>query len=109
MGKSSLVNSLLKEERVVVDDLAGTTRDSILNSWVYKGRKIHLVDTAGIEKALHYKEAVDKKIRRETLNAIRFSQVVILMIDGYSSFRMQDFSIANYIIEQGRGISYKYI
>jgi len=55
VGKSSLVNSLLKEKRVIVDDMPGTTRDAISVSWLYKGKRINLIDTAGIEKSLKFK------------------------------------------------------
>jgi GTP-binding protein len=81
------LNGWLQENRLIVDPLPGTTRDATSHSWAYKGRKMNLVDTAGLEKAAHFKDAVDKKIQRETLNAIRYSQVVVLVIDGYSSFR----------------------
>ena len=55
VGKSSLINSLLKENRVIVDDVSGTTRDSVSVSWFYKGKRINLIDTAGIEKSLRFK------------------------------------------------------
>lgn len=55
MGKSSLINSLLKENRVIVNDLPGTTRDSISAQWFYKGKRINLIDTAGIEKSIKFK------------------------------------------------------
>lgn len=104
VGKSSLVNAWLQDNRLIVDPLPGTTRDATTHSWSYKGRKVTLVDTAGLEKAAHFKDAIDKKIQRETLNAIKYSQVVVLVIDGFSSFRTQDFSVANYILSQGRAL-----
>lgn len=62
VGKSSLVNSLIKENRVIVDDLSGTTRDSISLNWIYKDKKITLIDTAGIEKS------IKKKVHNKLLN-----------------------------------------
>lgn len=55
VGKSSLINSLLTENRVIVNDLPGTTRDSIAVQWFYKGKRINLIDTAGIERAIKFK------------------------------------------------------
>ena len=105
VGKSSLVNSLLKEKRVIVDDMPGTTRDAISVSWQYKGKRINLIDTAGIEKSLKFKvlheiffffnfvlkkKDVDKKIHRSTLNAIKYSHVILCTIDSINAFRVQD-------------------
>jgi len=63
-----------------------------------------LVDTAGLEKNTYYKNEVEKKIKKSTLDVVKRSQVVVLLIDSLSSFRIQDLSLANYIIKEGRGL-----
>jgi GTP-binding protein len=62
VGKSTLVNGLLKESRVIANDLAGTTRDSVMVSWIYKGRRINLVDTAGIKPGTAIKSKLEAKV-----------------------------------------------
>ena len=80
------MNSLLNQDRVIVDDTAGTTRDSISVDWIYQGRKIQLIDTAGIEKKVKLKNDVEKKCHDETLRAVKFSHVIICMIDALRAF-----------------------
>lgn len=62
VGKSTLVNSLLKEDRVIANDLPGTTRDSVLTTWVYGGRRINLVDTAGIKPGTRVKSKIEEMV-----------------------------------------------
>ena len=104
VGKSSLINNIMKQDRLIVDQMEGTTRDAIFNKWSYKGRLFQLVDTAGLEKNTYYKNEVEKKIKKSTLDVVKRSQVVVLLIDSLSSFRIQDLSLANYIIKEGRGL-----
>jgi len=69
---------------------------------VYKGKKLILVDTSGLERKLRNKLQVEKKCEDETLKALKFSQVVVLMIDALKAFQVHDFSIAHYIYDEGR-------
>ncbi|KAL4455326.1 hypothetical protein ABPG74_012478 [Tetrahymena malaccensis] len=103
-GKSTLVNSLLQEERVIADDLAGTTRDAIKVQWVYRGRKIDLVDTSGIDKKITKVSEVEKKIQNDTIRAVKQSHVVVCMIDALRAFQSQDLSLAQYVCDQGRAL-----
>lgn len=104
VGKSTFVNSFLQDDRVIADDLAGTTRDAISIQWVYKGRKIVLVDTAGITRRSSSKSALEKKIEQTSLATIRYSHVVICLIDALEAFRVQDMNVIQHVIEEGRGV-----
>lgn len=103
-GKSTFVNSLLQEQRVIVDDLPGTTRDSIRIQWIYKGRRVNLVDTAGIDRNLKKKSDVQKKCNTDALRTVKYSQVTIVMIDALRSFQFEDISIAQYVAQEGRAM-----
>lgn len=94
VGKSTLMNSLLKEERVICDDIPGTTRDSVTIQWVYKGRKVTLVDTAGIPKKVKAQTRIQKYSLDHTMRAIKYSNVVICIIDAMNAFRTHDFDVA---------------
>eukprot|EP00357_Protocruzia_adherens_P026192 CAMPEP_0114997110 /NCGR_PEP_ID=MMETSP0216-20121206/14711_1 /TAXON_ID=223996 /ORGANISM="Protocruzia adherens, Strain Boccale" /LENGTH=651 /DNA_ID=CAMNT_0002361443 /DNA_START=89 /DNA_END=2046 /DNA_ORIENTATION=+ len=103
-GKSTMTNQLLREDRVIVDDLPGTTRDSVLSRWVYKGRNIHLIDTAGIKRAMTLKGDLDYKIYEQVKQSIRFSSVVIYVINSMDAITSQDIKLLSSVIEEGRGI-----
>jgi len=90
VGKSTLINGLLKENRVIANDLAGTTRDSVTIQWTYGGRRINLVDTAGIKPGSRIKTEVDAMVGQQVQNAIDFSHVVICLIDSMEAFTTQD-------------------
>ena len=104
VGKSTLINQLLGENRVITNDEAGTTRDTIAIDWIYKNRKIKLFDTAGIRKKRNITESVENMSVDDSLRAIKFSQVVIMMIDSTTAFDSQDLSIISMIIKEGRGL-----
>jgi GTP-binding protein len=101
-GKSTLVNSLLKEHRVMVGPEAGITRDAIAVDWSYHGRKFKLVDTAGMRRKSKITDAIEKLAVDDALRAIRLAQIVILMIDGTESIDKQDLTIASHVIREGR-------
>ena len=108
VGKSTLINSLVDKDRLITCDESGTTRDSISVKWEYKGKKISLIDTAGIRKK---NKIVDKKYLIEklsifdSLKAIRFSQICILLLDAtQSQMEKQDMVIASHAIAEGRGL-----
>jgi GTPase len=90
VGKSTLVNGLLKENRVIANDLAGTTRDSVTVSWTYAGRRITLVDTAGIKPGTRVKTEVDAMVGEQVQRAIDYSHVVICLIDSVEAFTSSD-------------------
>lgn len=103
-GKSTLINSILQDERVVTGPEAGITRDAIAIKWNYKDKDIKLIDTAGIRKKHNIDSDLEKFAVDDSFRAIRFSQMVILMIDSTSPFDTQDLAIANLIVQEGRGI-----
>ncbi len=103
-GKSTLVNALLGEERVVTSDLAGTTRDAIDTELEYEGRRIVLTDTAGLRKKSRVHDEVEHFSNLRALEAIRRSQVCVLMVDATDTVSEQDFRICEKIQEAGRGL-----
>lgn len=103
-GKSTLMNALLKEDRVLVGPEAGLTRDAIAADWTYQGRNIKLVDTAGMRKKAKIVTGLEKMAVDDTLRAIRLAQVVILMVDATLQFEKQDLQIADHVIREGRAL-----
>lgn len=91
VGKSSIVNCLLGKERMVTDPVAGTTRDSISSEYYHKGRKVYLVDTAGIERDMSGKGYLSQKVLQDTMANLRMAQIVIVAIDAMNAFRVPDF------------------
>ena len=104
VGKSTLVNRMLGEERVIVFDMPGTTRDSIYIDYEREGKKYTLIDTAGVRRRKNVKETVEKFSIVKTLNAINDSQVVILLFDGQEGLVDQDLHLLGYAIESGRAL-----
>ena len=104
VGKSTLINQLLGYNRVITGDEAGITRDSITIDWEYKGRKIKLIDTAGIRKKRNIDKNLEKMSVDESMRSIVFAQVVIMMIDATSAFDEQDLSIISILVKEGRGV-----
>ncbi len=104
VGKSTLVNRLLGEERVVVFDHPGTTRDSIYIPFERRGQKYTLIDTAGIRKRGKTKETIEKFSVVKSLQAIQDANVVILLMDARESIVEQDLHLLGYVLETGRGL-----
>ena len=104
VGKSTLVNQLLGDDRMLTGPEAGITRDSIAVSWTYRGRQIKLVDTAGMRRKARITQKVEGLSVGETLRAIRFAQVVVLMLDGDAVLEKQDLTIARMVVEEGRAL-----
>ena len=104
VGKSSLVNALLNEERVIVSDVAGTTRDSIDTSFKYENNEYILIDTAGLRKKGRVYESVEKYSLLRSMKAIDRSDVCILVINAEDGIIEHDKHIAGYAIEAGKGI-----
>lgn len=106
VGKSSLVNALLGEERVIVSDIAGTTRDAIDTPYVYEGQKYKIIDTAGMRKKGKVYETTEKYSVLRALKAIDRSDVVLIVINGEEGIREQDKRIAGYAEEAGKGVMF---
>jgi GTP-binding protein len=104
VGKSTLVNRLLGEERVIAFDQPGTTRDSIEVDLDYHGKRYTLVDTAGIRRRGKVFEAVEKFSVVKTLQSIETANVVVLVVDAEADIADQDAHIAGYILEAGRAL-----
>ncbi len=104
VGKSTLINTLLGEERVIAFDLPGTTRDAIEIEFDRGGKKYTLIDTAGLRKRGKVFEAIEKFSVIKTLQAIEASNVVLLMIDAQQEVSDQDAHIAAFILETGRAL-----
>lgn len=103
-GKSSLINNLLGENRVIVSDVAGTTRDAIDTEIVYNGTEYVFIDTAGLRRKSKNKENIERYSIIRTVAAIERSDVVILMIDATEGVSEQDAKIAGIAHDRGRGL-----
>ncbi len=103
-GKSTLVNQLLKEERMVTGAMPGITRDSISIEYEFQGQAIKLIDTAGIKKKNSIKNDLEEMTYEDSKRAIRFAHTVILTMDATNAFESQDIAIANMAIAEGRPI-----
>jgi GTP-binding protein len=104
VGKSTLVNILVGEERVIAFDMPGTTRDAIDVDFERNGKRYRLVDTAGLRKKGKVFEAVEKFSIIKTLQAIENAEVTILMLDARQDIADQDAHIADFIVESGRAL-----
>jgi len=102
VGKSSLVNALLGEERVIVSDVPGTTRDSIDTPFEYGGHKYILIDTAGIRKKSRISDATERYSVIRSLKSVERADVVLIMLDASEGVSEQDQRIAGYVHEQGK-------
>ena len=103
-GKSTLVNRLLGEERMLTSPDAGTTRDAIAVDWTWKGRKIRLADTAGIRRKAKVVEKLEQISVGDALKVIRFAEVVVLMMDATEPFEKQDLQLGSLIADEGRAL-----
>jgi GTP-binding protein len=104
VGKSTLVNALVEEERMLTGPEAGITRDAIAIDWSFAGRPIRLFDTAGLRKKAKVQEKLEKLSVADALRAIRFSEVVVLVVDAEAPFEKQDLQIADLVEEEGRAL-----
>ncbi len=104
VGKSTLINTWLGEERLVAFDMPGTTRDAISVPFEHAGQKFELIDTAGLRRKGKVFEAIEKFSVVKTLQAIESSNVVLLLLDATQGVTDQDAHIAGYILESGRAV-----
>lgn len=104
VGKSSLINAILNEERAIVSDVAGTTRDAIDTKFKYNHEDITVIDTAGIRKKGKIYESIEKYSLIRSLKAIDRSDVCVLVIDASTGIIEHDKHIASYALDAGKGI-----
>jgi GTPase len=103
-GKSTLVNALLGEDRMLTGPEAGITRDAISNDWEWQGREIKLWDTAGIRRKGKVKEKLEKLSVTDALRAVKFAEVVVVLVDASFSIEKQDLTLCDLIAREGRAI-----
>src|SRR6202034_2859498 len=103
-GKSTLINRLLGEERLLTRAEAGTTRDSIAVEITWNGRDFRVFDTAGLRRRSRIEEKLEKLSVADALRAVRFAEVVVLMMDAQNKFEEQDLRIADLIEREGRAL-----
>jgi GTP-binding protein len=103
-GKSTLINRLLGEERLLTGPEAGITRDAIAVDLDWRGRRLRIHDTAGLRRRSRIEEKLEKLSVADAINAIRFAEVVIVLIDAQTPFEEQDIRIADLVEREGRAI-----
>jgi GTP-binding protein len=103
-GKSTLVNQMLGEERMITGPEAGITRDSISLEWRWEGHPVRLVDTAGLRKRAKVDDKLERLSAADTRRAIDFAEVVVLLLDATRGLEVQDLKIAAQVIEEGRAL-----
>ncbi|BBK31679.1 GTP-binding protein [Stella humosa] len=104
VGKSTLANRLIGSDRMLTGPEAGITRDAISVDWEYRGRRLKLVDTAGLRRRANVFEKLEKLATDDTDRAMRFAQVVVLVLDATQLFEKQDLTIARRVIDEGRAL-----
>lgn len=104
VGKSTLVNALLNDERMLTGPEAGMTRDAITTSWQWKGHKFNLVDTAGLRRQSKVNDSLEKMSVESTKYAADMAQVVVLVLDADAVLEKQDLTIARRVIDEGRAL-----
>jgi GTP-binding protein len=104
VGKSTLVNRLIGEERVIATDLPGTTRDSIFVPFERDGRRFTLIDTAGVRRRARVEDAIERASVARTLQAIAAAHVVVLVLDAHQGIAEQDASVLGIALQRGRAL-----
>ena len=104
VGKSTLVNAILGEDRMITGPEAGITRDSIASEFTFGGRPLLLFDTAGLRRKMRVEGRAEELSVGDALKAIRFAEVVVLLLDAEQPFEKQDLQIADLIAEEGRAL-----
>ncbi|MGM0652686.1 MAG: ribosome biogenesis GTPase Der [Bacillota bacterium] len=104
VGKSSLINAILGEERVVVNQLPGTTRDAVDTNFVFENQPYILIDTAGMRRKSKVKEAVEYYSVLRSLKAVERADLSLLLVDGESGITEQDQRLAGYVDQAGKGL-----
>ena len=104
VGKSTLLNTLIGHERMLTGDIAGITRDSISSDWEWLGRKMKLIDTAGLRRKSKVSQVTEKLAYFDSIKTIRYSDIVILLIDSIDFIDKQDLRIADQVLSEGRAL-----
>ncbi|MCA8909455.1 MAG: ribosome biogenesis GTPase Der, partial [Rhodospirillaceae bacterium] len=104
VGKSTLVNALIGEERVLTGPTPGITRDAIAVDWRWRDRAIRLVDTAGLRRRARIEDTLEQHAASSSLSAIRLAEVVVLVLDAAMVLDKQDLTIARHVEEEGRAL-----
>ena len=103
-GKSTLINRLLGEDRLLTGPEAGITRDAIAVDLAWHGQRFRIHDTAGLRRKARIEEKLEKLSVADALNAVRFAEVVILLIDAQTPFEEQDLRLADLVEREGRAL-----
>ena len=103
-GKSTLVNKMLGEDRMITGPEAGITRDSISIDWEFDGKPVRLIDTAGLRRKAKVDDKLDRLSAMDTQHAIDFAEVVVLLLDATRGLEAQDLRIADQIFTEGRAM-----
>ncbi len=104
VGKSTLVNRLIGEERLLTGPEAGITRDSIALNWEHDGQAIRLIDTAGLRRRGKIKESLERLAGADTRRSLRYAHVAVLLVDATQPLERQDLAIAESVVEEGRAL-----
>ncbi len=104
-GKSTLVNRLIGSDRMLTGPEAGITRDSVSVDWEWRGHKVRLVDTAGLRKKARVVDKLEKLSVADAIRAIKFAEVVVVLLDATVPFEKQDLSIADLVEREGRALA----
>ena len=103
-GKSTLINRMLGEDRLITGPEAGITRDSIAVDWEWQGRPVRLIDTAGMRKKAKVEDKLEKLSVADARRAVDFAEVVVLLLDGTRGLEAQDLRIADAVLQEGRAL-----
>jgi GTP-binding protein len=103
-GKSTLINRMLSEERLITGPEAGITRDSIAIDWEWRGKRVRLIDTAGMRKKAKVEDKLEKLSVADARRAVDFAEVVVLLLDGTRGLEAQDLRIADHVLQEGRAL-----
>jgi GTP-binding protein len=103
-GKSTLINALIGEDRLITGPEAGVTRDAIAVDWIWDGQRVRLHDTAGLRKKGKVNDRLERMSAADTLRAIKFAEVVLLLVDAEHPFEKQDLTLADLVIREGRAL-----
>ena len=104
-GKSTLINALIGEERLITGPEAGITRDAIAVDWMWDGRRVRLHDTAGLRKRGKVNDRLERMSAADTLRAVKFAEVVLLMVDAGHPLEKQDLHLADMAYKEGRAVA----
>lgn len=104
VGKSTLINRLIGQERLLTGDMPGVTRDAISLRWSYKDKAIKITDTAGMRRQAKVEQSSERLAVMDTKRSIQYAEVVVMVIDSTTPFEKQDLSIASHVIDEGRAL-----